>query len=392
MVEFARATTESQLREWRLGQVGAERLAAAILHLDGFTEIDPQAPLGGSDDRKDILCIKGSTKYIGAAYFPTTEKTFAEIKDKFEHDLEGTARHDRQALAFITNQSIGLTGRSKLEAIAARSGKIAMLYHRERIRVLLDSPAGYGVRLQFLGIAMNEAEQLAYFASSGNKLEYALEHQAREIRNLARRIELLYAGQNFAVHTIHQIATNLGEEVPLPPNLDTASGSDRLEAEVTTTPVSAAITPGLLLFVHRIVCSQFPLGFVGKFRDRTVWVGGPTPEDARYVAPPPDEVPKRLQGILSGWNHKFPELKSASSSEKLNAVAEFHHRLLALHPFLDGNGRVARTLLAQQCIDLFGRIDPALLDRGADYYLALQSADEGDLARLRDLIDRAINL
>ena len=45
MSEFPRPSTESQLREWRQGQVGAERLAAALLHLDGFVEIDPQAPL-----------------------------------------------------------------------------------------------------------------------------------------------------------------------------------------------------------------------------------------------------------------------------------------------------------------------------------------------------------
>jgi len=44
MPEFSRPTTESQLREWRQGQIGAERLAAAILHLDGFADVDPQAP------------------------------------------------------------------------------------------------------------------------------------------------------------------------------------------------------------------------------------------------------------------------------------------------------------------------------------------------------------
>ena len=61
MPDFPRPTTETQLREWRTGQAGAERLGAAILHLDGFEDIDPQVPLGGPDDRKDILCCKGKT-------------------------------------------------------------------------------------------------------------------------------------------------------------------------------------------------------------------------------------------------------------------------------------------------------------------------------------------
>ena len=178
MPAFPRATTESQLTEWRLGQVGAERLAAAILHLYGYENIDPQAPLGGPDDRKDILCNKGNSSYVAAAYFPTTEKSFNEIRDKFEHDIEGPIRHNRQGIIFITNQHIGLTDRATLERAAVAKHKLAIVYHRERIRGLLDSASGYGVRLEFLKIPMNETEQFAYFASSEIRLEYALERRA----------------------------------------------------------------------------------------------------------------------------------------------------------------------------------------------------------------------
>ncbi len=47
MPDFPKPSTETRLREWRTGQAGAERLGAAILHLDGFEDIDPHAPLGG---------------------------------------------------------------------------------------------------------------------------------------------------------------------------------------------------------------------------------------------------------------------------------------------------------------------------------------------------------
>ena len=392
MPEFPRATTESQLREWREGSARAERLAAAILYLDGFTELDPQAPLGGPDSRKDILCAKASTEFVGAAYFPT-DKTFAEIKVKFEHDLEGLERHDRQGLVFITNQSIGLNDRLTLEEIATDRGKMAILYHRERIRSILDSPAGYGVRLEFLRIPMNESEQFAYFASSGNKLEYALDRQARAIRALARRIHILNAGQKYMAKTMYQMATAHREEVSPPPDLDVGFQVDQLQAEDVAGQLSATLTPSLLLFVHRIVCTDLPSRFLGKFRDRTAWVGGPgaTEEDAALVFPPPDQIPERLQEFLASWNQGFSELQSASSTEKLDTVARFHHRLVALHPFTDGNGRAARTLLAQQCIDLFGQIDPALLDSGADYYLALRKADQGEFGLLVELINRAVN-
>ena len=393
MSEFPRATTESQLREWRDGSARAERLAAAILHLDGFTDIDPQAPLGGPDDRKDILCAKGSTEYVAAAYFPLAEKSFAEIEAKFQHDLEGPERHDRQGLVFITNQSITPNDRGTLEGAAADKGKIGILYHLERLRVILDSPAGYGVRLEYLRIPMNETEQFAYFSSSANKLEYALERQTMAIRALSRRIHVLNAGQEYMTATIFQIATNRGEEVSPPPDIAAPSQVNQLQAEDVTEQLSAALTPSLLLFVHRIVCTDLPSRFLGRFRDRTAWVGrlGTTEEDSALVFPPPDEILVRLQEVLTGWNQGFPALQKAGSTEKLDAVARFHHQLVALHPFTDGNGRVARTLLAQQCVDLLGQIDPALLDSGADYYLALRSADQDEFGLLVQLIERATN-
>lgn len=103
MTDVPKASTESQLREWRTGQVGAERLTAALLHISDFENIDPQAPLGGPDDKKDILCeLKGKT-YVAAAYFPTTDKTFRAVLKKFEEDLDGPIRHNRDGIVFVTN-------------------------------------------------------------------------------------------------------------------------------------------------------------------------------------------------------------------------------------------------------------------------------------------------
>lgn len=67
------------------------------------------------------------------------------------------------------------------------------------------------------------------------------------------------------------------------------------------------------------------------------WRGG----DARvgaHVAPPVDE--------LSGWMARFDEgaPERFGRAERLVAIAAVHHRLLWIHPFADGNGRVARLL------------------------------------------------
>ena len=72
------------------------------------------------------------------------------------------------------------------------------------------------------------------------------------------------------------------------------------------------------------------------------------------------------------------------------ALAEFHAALLSIHPFADGNGRVARGLLMQQALDLFGAIDLSLLDNGGEYRRALLTADSGNTRSLAAIIGRAI--
>lgn len=157
--------TELRLISWRDGSTQAERLAAAALKLSGFEEIDPQSPLGGPDGAKDIVCSKGGLIWIGAVYFPVAPVRFPAIKKKFSADLAGV-RANHRGIVFVTNQSLTPGQRKTLVDIAAKSSKEADIVHLERLRALLDSPSGYGTRLQFLKIPMSQEEQLSWFAES----------------------------------------------------------------------------------------------------------------------------------------------------------------------------------------------------------------------------------
>ena len=123
----------------------SERLSAALLHVEGYSEVDPQCPLGGPDGLKDVLCEKNSWKYVAAAYFPTTHKSFSAIKDKFKGDLGGVGKNSASGIVFVTNQPLTPSERSELENIAQKLGHNAIIYHLERVRGVLDSPKGYGV-------------------------------------------------------------------------------------------------------------------------------------------------------------------------------------------------------------------------------------------------------
>lgn len=126
--------TELRLVAWRDGATQAERLAAAILAISGYTDIDPQAPLGGPDSRRDTTCIKGGRRWIGAVYFPSIPCRYSAVKRKFLHDLEGTINHDYDGLIFITNQSISASQRAALLKLGADRGKEIDIFHLERIR------------------------------------------------------------------------------------------------------------------------------------------------------------------------------------------------------------------------------------------------------------------
>src|SRR5439155_11408097 len=114
-------TTESALRDWRYGQTQAERLVAAVLHLEGFEAVDPQHPLGGPDGLKDVLCRKDGLSWVAAAYFPTTPSTLRAIKSKFTDDFAGVASNNAQAFAFFVNQPLTVGERQQLQLLAGQT-------------------------------------------------------------------------------------------------------------------------------------------------------------------------------------------------------------------------------------------------------------------------------
>jgi len=77
----------------------------------------------------------------------------------------------------------------------------------------------------------------------------------------------------------------------------------------------------------------------GQFRRTLNWIGpaGCTLADATYVPPPPD----RLIGCLGTWEQFLHD----RSLPPLVQAAVAHYQFEAIHPFLDGNGRVGRLLI-----------------------------------------------
>ncbi len=80
----------------------------------------------------------------------------------------------------------------------------------------------------------------------------------------------------------------------------------------------------------------------GEFRTSQVWIGGTRPGNAVFVPPPAHAVADCLQPFERFLND-LPEPTSP-----LVKAALAHVQFETIHPFLDGNGRVGRLLIALQ--------------------------------------------
>lgn len=78
----------------------------------------------------------------------------------------------------------------------------------------------------------------------------------------------------------------------------------------------------------------------GEFRKTQNWIGaaGSTIETATYVPPPVDDM-KIALGAMEAFIHADTELPA------LVRAGLIHYQFEAIHPFLDGNGRVGRLLI-----------------------------------------------
>ena len=115
-------------------------------------------------------------------------------------------------------------------------------------------------------------------------------------------------------------------------------GEDPKELPVSTTYIQ---------WLHREFCRRLPEELLGvenpdtgasvrlvpgRLRDGDVAVG-------RHIAPPANDLPRFLDHYQSAYTRNW-----LSRTQSIIAVGAAHHRLLWIHPFYDGNGRVARLL------------------------------------------------
>ena len=134
-----------------------------------------------------------------------------------------------------------------------------------------------------------------------------------------------------------------------------------------------------ILSLHSLVLRSIEEDFAGRLRNGGVRISG-----ANFVPPNANKVSDLLEELIDFVNTNPLELND------IELAAVFHHKLVWIHPFFDGNGRTVR--LAMNLLLMRCGFPPAIIlknDR-AKYYEALNQANNGKYQKLMLLMCQAL--
>lgn len=143
--------------------------------------------------------------------------------------------------------------------------------------------------------------------------------------------------------------------------------------------VDRQITLGIVLKIHELVMDKI-IQDAGQLRTVQVYIRG-----SNHTPPPARDVPLYMMQWV-----RWLTSDDAFHYDAITRAAIAHHDFEALHPFIDGNGRVGRLLLNLMLMQ--DGYPPALILREwrTRYIMALQSAHRGEYSELVNLIGLAI--
>ncbi len=140
-----------------------------------------------------------------------------------------------------------------------------------------------------------------------------------------------------------------------------------------------------ILSLHGLVLRSIEDDFAGRIRNGGVRITG-----ANFTPPNANKVPDLLDKLIDFINTNPLELND------IELATVFHHKLVWIHPFFDGNGRTVR--LVMNLLLMRSGFPPAIIlknDR-KKYYEALNQANGGNYQKLTLLmcqsLERTLNI
>ena len=139
------------------------------------------------------------------------------------------------------------------------------------------------------------------------------------------------------------------------------------------------ISPFHVRQIHKLVLSRIDDDNAGCYRQTQVRIAGTS-----FMPPESWLVPN----LMTEWGEWLAAREETGRPVETAALA--HHRLAAIHPFIDGNGRTAR--LVMNLVLMRAGYPPTVIERinRRQYYRVLEQADAGKPAPLVNFVGRAV--
>lgn len=199
----------------------------------------------------------------------------------------------------------------------------------------------------------------------------------------ALRVRMTYAsnmieGQHLTLTETDHILQNKSSRTNLSHrHLESIDHATAWDAMMSYSQSDEPINAELLQALHTLVMRYTQPHEAGRYRSVPIVTQGST-----WIPAHPVAIPYKIKQL-------FDEFKK-TAIHPVTAAACMHARLMAVHPFMDGNGRTGRLVLNLWLIR--HHYPPSLVgpENRAAYYTALQAADGGDFAPIGNVVLQGI--
>ena len=141
----------------------------------------------------------------------------------------------------------------------------------------------------------------------------------------------------------------------------------------------APLSEEIICHLHQLFYQQIEPLKAGKYRQVPVFISG-----SQYAVAPVAEIGKRMAQLLQWYNNSEGRL------HPVVLAAELHKRFVFIHPFVDGNGRMARLLMNLSLMrnDYNIAIIPAITR--SEYISSLEKAHTDEQVFVDFITDRVV--
>jgi Fic family protein len=134
-----------------------------------------------------------------------------------------------------------------------------------------------------------------------------------------------------------------------------------------------------ILMLHRLFYQQIDSDQAGHYRSIAVFISG-----SRYAVTAPNKIAAEMKKFVQWFN------KNEAKTHPVEFAALVHQKFVFIHPFIDGNGRLARLLMNMALLrnEYSIALIPAILRH--EYIAALELAHTDDHRFREFIVDRII--